>query len=75
MTERKFGHIMWFKNEKGFGFLRPEGASQEEEMFFHWTQLEMEGYKTIEPETRISFEIDHNHRGPMAVKIRAEDAA
>ena len=71
-SERKFGRVVWFKNEKGFGFIRPDGASQEDELFFHYSHIDMEGYKTIKAEAPVSFEIGENHRGPMAVGVILE---
>jgi CspA family cold shock protein len=71
-SERKYGRVIWFKNEKGFGFLRPDGASEDEELFFHYSHIAMEGYKTIKGDTRVSFEIGKNHMGPMAVMVQTE---
>lgn len=71
-AERKYGRIVWFKNEKGFGFLRPDGAREDDEMFFHWTHISMEGYKTLQPNAKVSFLIGKNHRGPMAVEVQEE---
>ena len=71
-TERTYGRIVWFKNEKGFGYIRPEGGGPEDEMFFHWTQIQMEGYKTIRPNILVSFTIGKNHRGPQAENVKEE---
>lgn len=70
MSERKFGRVLWFKDHKGFGFLRPDDT--EEDIFFHWSYLKVEGYKTIKPNQRVSFELGENHKGPMAVAIQLE---
>jgi CspA family cold shock protein len=72
VSERKYGQVVWFKNEKGFGFIRPEGAGPEDELFFHYSHIMMEGYKTIKAEARVSFELGDNHRGPMAVSVIME---
>lgn len=71
-SERKFGRVVWFKNEKGFGFIRPDGANQDDELFFHYSHIVMEGYKTIRADAPVSFEIGDNHRGPMAVAVIME---
>jgi len=70
MVERRFGNVVWFKDHKGFGFIRPDDS--EADVFFHWSYLQLDGYKTIKPNARVSFEIGQNHKGPMATSIEIE---
>ena len=55
-----------FNQEKGFGFITVEGAK---DVFFHYSQLVMEGYKTIENDTVVEFELVETERGPQAHNI------
>ncbi|CRM76234.1 cold shock domain-containing protein [Pseudomonas fluorescens] len=48
------GKVNWFNNAKGFGFLRVEGY--EEDIFVHYSQIEMEGYKTLKAGQLVQFE-------------------
>lgn len=67
MVARSLGRVVWFKDHKGFGFIRPDDS--DEDVFFHWSYLKVDGYKTIKPNQRVKFELGENHKGPMAVTI------
>ena len=60
------GKVKLFHSEKGYGFITDEGGK---DVFFHYSQLLMEGYKTIEPETIVEFEVMETERGPQAKNI------
>lgn len=74
-AERRLGRVVWFKDHRGygqngFGFIRPDGS--DEDVFFHWSYLKVDGYKTVRPDARVSFSIGENHKGPMAIAIEIE---
>lgn len=58
-----------FNPEKGFGFITIEDGS---DVFFHYSQLVMEGYKTIEPDTEVEFDVVETERGKQAQNIKAK---
>lgn len=60
------GKVKMFNQEKGFGFITVESGK---DVFFHYSQLMMEGYKTIENDTIVEFELVETERGPQAHKI------
>lgn len=60
------GKIKMFNQEKGYGFIKLEDGK---DVFFHYSQLVMEGYKTIEPETAVEFELVETERGLQARNI------
>lgn len=64
---RKEGTVVWFDAKKGIGFIRP--VDSEKDVFFHWSYLQVEGYKTVNPDTQVSFRLGENHKGPMAIDI------
>jgi CspA family cold shock protein len=69
---RQFGKVAWFSAPKGFGFITPDGEGKSD-IFCHFSQIVMEGYRTLDPGVRVSFEVGENHKGPMAVNVKLED--
>lgn len=60
------GIIKSFDVTKGFGFIAVENHK---DVFFHFSHLIIEGYKTIEPGTAVEFELVETHRGIQAHNI------
>ncbi len=68
------GKVKWFSNVKGYGFLTKEGSDKD--IFVHYSAIQSEGYKTLDPEEEVQFEIVEGDRGPQAKNIvRAKKAA
>ncbi len=61
------GKVKLFNKEKGYGFITAEG--QPKDIFFHYSELVMEGFKTIETDSVVEFELVDTERGPQAKKI------
>ena len=61
------GKVKMFNPEKGFGFIT---MADGKDVFFHYSQLLMKGYKTIDPDTRVEFDLVETERGPQAQKIK-----
>lgn len=64
------GTVKWFSNAKGYGFILPDEGS--EDVFAHFSAIEMEGYKTLKQGQKVEFEINHGPKGLQAARIRAE---
>ena len=62
------GTVKWFNNSKGFGFITPDGGG--EDLFAHFSSINMDGYKTLKEEQRVSFEIVDGPKGKQAANIR-----
>ena len=62
------GLVAWFDAKKGIGFITRDNG--EKDLFVHWTNIEMEGFKTLKPGQPVSFEIGENHRGPQAINVK-----
>ncbi len=62
------GTVKWFNNEKGFGFIAPDGGEQD--VFAHFSAIESNGYRTLEENQRVEFEIVEGNRGAQAANIR-----
>ncbi|MBE6113480.1 MAG: cold shock domain-containing protein [Erysipelotrichaceae bacterium] len=60
------GKIKMFNQEKGYGFIKLEDGK---DVFFHYSQLVMEGYKTIEADVQVEFELVETERGLQARNI------
>ena len=60
------GTVKWFNAEKGFGFITTEEGN---DVFAHFSQIQKEGYKSLEEGQKVSFEIIEGQKGPQAGSI------
>ncbi len=63
------GKVKWFNNAKGFGFVIEDGGS--EDLFAHFSAINMDGYKTLKAGQPVTFDIIQGPKGLHAVKISA----
>jgi len=61
------GKVKWFSNVKGYGFLRKEG--EEKDIFVHYSVIQGEGYKRLNPDEEVEFEIIQGEKGPQAQNV------
>jgi CspA family cold shock protein len=61
------GTVKMFNKEKGFGFITSQDGS---DVFFHYSELQVEGFKTAEQGDQVEFELQQSDRGPRAANIR-----
>ncbi|AZF48351.1 MULTISPECIES: cold shock domain-containing protein CspD [unclassified Pseudomonas] len=66
------GKVKWFNNAKGYGFILEDG--KDEDLFAHFSVIEMDGYKTLKAGQAVCFEIIQGPKGMHAVKIKALEA-
>ncbi|MBM7457866.1 cold-shock protein [Rhodococcus coprophilus] len=64
MTE---GTVKWFNGEKGFGFIAPADGSAD--VFVHFSEIQGGGFRTLEENQRVSFEIGQGQKGPQATGV------
>ncbi|SHG83903.1 cold shock domain-containing protein CspD [Ferrimonas marina] len=62
------GTVKWFNNAKGFGFICPEGGG--EDVFAHYSTIEMEGYRTLKAGQEVQFEMEKGPKGMHASNIQ-----
>ena len=60
------GTVKWFNNQKGYGFISDENGN---DVFVHFSGLNMEGYKTLEEGQAVEFEITDSPKGPQATNV------
>ncbi|MCP2247187.1 cold-shock protein [Lentzea aerocolonigenes] len=63
------GTVKWFNGEKGFGFIAQDGGGPD--VFVHYSQIEGQGFKSLEEKQRVEFEIGQGQKGPQAQAVRA----
>ena len=56
------GTVKWFNPEKGYGFISQEGG---EDLFVHWSEIQMDGYKTLDEGAAVEFEITQGDNGKL----------
>ena len=62
------GTVKWFNNRKGYGFVVPDEQA-EEDVFIHYSSIEMEGFKTLSEGQKINFELSDGPKGLHATNI------
>jgi len=60
------GKVKWFNAKKGYGFITTDEGN---DVFVHFSGIIVDGYKTLNEDQRVSFEIIDGEKGPQAVKV------
>ena len=60
------GTVKWFNNQKGYGFISDE---QGNDVFVHYSGLNMEGFKSLEEGAAVEFEVVEGAKGPQATNV------
>ncbi|MBD7977129.1 MULTISPECIES: cold shock domain-containing protein CspD [Pseudomonas] len=63
------GKVKWFNNAKGYGFIVADG--RDEDLFAHYSVIQMDGYKTLKAGQPVNFDIVQGPKGLHAVNIRS----
>lgn len=66
MSERYTGTVKWFNAMKGYGFI---GRDEGEDVFVHFSALQMDGYRKLEPEQKVEFSIEEGPKGLQAANV------
>ncbi|MDU0810610.1 MAG: cold-shock protein [Burkholderia sp.] len=61
------GTIKWFNDAKGFGFITPEDGG--EDLFAHFSEIRVEGFKTLQENQKVKFEVKTGPKGLQAANI------
>lgn len=63
------GTVKWFNDAKGFGFITPDEGG--EDLFAHFSAINMEGFKTLKEGQKVSFDVTTGPKGKQAANIQA----
>ena len=62
------GTVKWFNAEKGFGFIAPDDGGAD--VFAHYSAITTSGYRSLEENQKVEFEVKQGPKGPQADNIR-----
>ena len=62
------GKVKWFNETKGFGFIAPDDGSRD--VFCHQSEIQMEGFRTLNEGQAVEFEVEDGPKGPAARQVR-----
>jgi len=61
------GTVKWFSSEKGYGFISQEDGP---DVFVHFSSIQGEGYKNLEENQKVEFDVTEGDKGPQAANVR-----
>jgi CspA family cold shock protein len=61
------GVVKWFNSEKGYGFIQVDNGP---DVFVHYSAIQSDGYRSLEQDQRVEFEISQGQKGPQADLVR-----
>lgn len=64
------GRVKWFNDQKGFGFITVSG--EEKEVFVHYSAITGSGFKSLQENQLVEFDIQQGPKGPQAVNVRPQ---
>ena len=62
------GTVKWFSDQKGFGFIVPDEG--EKDLFVHFSNVEGDGFRTLQEGQKVEYEAAEGKKGPEATKVR-----
>ena len=70
MSNRQTGTVKWFNDEKGFGFITPQGGG--DDLFVHFKAIESDGFKSLKEGQKVTFVAVQGQKGMQADEVQAE---
>ena len=63
------GTVKWFNADKGFGFITSEDGN---DVFVHFSQINKDGFKTLEEGEKVTFDVVDGAKGPQAENVTGQ---
>ena len=67
------GKVKWFDGKKGYGFVS-DTASDDKDYFVHFSEIQIDGFKTLTEGQEVTFEIGEGPKGTVAKNVKATEA-
>jgi len=61
------GTVKWFSDQKGYGFITPEGGAKD--VFVHYSAIQGDGFKTLTEGQKVQFEVTQGPKGEQATNV------
>ncbi len=62
------GKVKWFNSEKGYGFITTDEG---QDLFVHFSQIQKDGFKSLEEGEAVSFDVVDGDKGPQAANVES----
>jgi CspA family cold shock protein len=62
------GIVKWFNGDKGYGFITPDDGTAD--VFAHFSAIQSSGYRSLEENQKVEFDVTQGQKGPQAENIR-----
>ena len=62
------GTVKWFNSEKAYGFITTDEG---QDLFVHYSQIQKEGFKSLDEGEAVSFDVVDGDKGPQAANVEA----
>ncbi len=66
MSNESIGHVKWFNESKGFGFIEQESGP---DVFVHFSSINSSGFKTLAEGQKVQFNVTQGQKGPQAENV------
>ena len=62
------GTVKWFNDQKGFGFITPDGGGKD--LFVHQSAIQASGFRSLKEGDHVEYDSEQGQKGPQAVNVR-----